>query len=70
MLHSTTNANFMLEVLKREIILVVSEKLSLRTEVHKLKNFLLIFTDDEISEAIIKTTAFSVRTYQKVKSFA
>ena len=66
MLHSTTNAKFMLEVLKREIIPVVSEKLSLKSEVHKLKNFLFIFADDEIFEAIVKTRVFSIETYLKV----
>ena len=66
MLHSTQNAKYLLEVLMREIIPVVSEKLSLKSEVHKLKIFLLIFADDEISEAIVKTTAFSIETYLKV----
>ena len=70
MLHSTQNAKYLLEVLMREIIPVVSEKLSLKTEVHKLKSFVLIFPEDQVSEAMIKTTAFSVEVYIKVKIFA
>ena len=67
--HSTTNAKFLLEVLMREIIPVVSEKLSLRTEVHILGKIVFILSDDQVSEAVIETTAFSVRTYQKMYSF-
>ena len=62
MLHSTENAKFQLEVLMREIIPVVREKLSLKTEVHKLKSFYQFFPKIKFLRQRSKTTALSVET--------
>ena len=50
----------------REIIPVVRENVSLKTEVSKLKNLYWFFSEDQASQAKIKTTALSVETYKKV----